>query len=620
MDLRLSRRGLLQAAGVVSATFSLAGPSSAFPKLRRTSASGGINGRLTGAHAVVAALQQQNVGCVFGIPGAQENELWDAFKTAGLRYLLVTHEFSAACMADGYARSTGHPGVIAVVPGPGLTNSLTGLGEALLDSVPIVALVGDVGIGEKARPFQVHSLDQAALLKPVTKCVLSVGRVDEIPGAIYEAFAFAQSGEPGPVGVVIPFNLLIEAAHFQVPPPQMPGSVWDEAAVARAVSLLSQRKLRVGIYAGMGCMNASDELVQLAEMLQAPVATSISGKGVICENHPLAVGWGYGPQGTQTAEKVFDDVDCLLAIGVRFSEVSTGYYSNPRPKYLIHVDANPANLGRILKADVCVNADAGLFCSHLISQEQCLRRSPHPHLRGHIQRLKATDRTAHQKSYGKCGVDPMCLIQALRHCLDENALLFVDVCLAEHLAAEAFTTCKPRTYFCPTDNQAMGWSIPAAIGAQTVDCQRTVVTLTGDGCFLMSAMETSTAARAGLPVKFFVLDNQSYRYMQELQKPAYLQTTATILAHVDYASLARGLGLAYQEITPANGLVESVQAALAYPGPVLIRVVTDYGDRPIRWIEAVRKKFTKELSLEQKTRFLARVGQRALDFKPPIND
>lgn len=620
MDLRMDRRGWLQVAGVASAALGMVPTANALPKRNGLTKAGDITGRLTGAQAVVATLQQHNVGCVFGIPGAQENELWDTFKSAGLRYLLVTHEFSAACMADGYARSTGFPGVIALVPGPGLTNSLTGLGEALLDSIPIVALIGDIGNGNKAHPFQVHSLDQAALLRPVTKDVICVKCVDEIPGAIHQAFALAQSGEPGPVGVVIPYNLLIEAANFRVGPPAMPALAWDQVAADRAITMLSNHKWKVGIYAGQGCMAASAELVQLAETLQAPVATSISGKGVIPETHPLAVGWGYGPQATTTAESIFADVDCLLAIGVRYSEVSTGYYSNPRPKFLVHVDANADNLGRVLKADVCVHADAGMFCSHALSKADCLQRPVDGHLRGRIQKLKNQERSAHAKSYGKCGIDPMCLIRALRQCLDESAMLFVDVSLAEHLAAEAFTTCQPRTYFCPTDNQSMGWSIPAAIGAQVMHCGRTVVTLTGDGCFLMSAMEASTAARAGLPVKFFILDNQSYRYMQELQLPAYMQTTATILANLDYAALAKGLGLAYQEILPSHGLTESVQAALAFPGPVLVRVCTDYGDRPIRWIEAVRKKYTKELSLEQKTRFMKRLGHRALDFKPAMND
>lgn len=614
--MQLSRREAMQSAAAVTAAVGLANPAPAGPLFRRVRHDGEIVGKLTGAQATVAALKQQGVGCVFGIPGAQENELWDAFKTGGLHYLLVTHEFSAAAMADGYARATGCPGVICVVPGPGLTNSLTGLGEALLDSIPIVALVGDVGNGNKAFPFQVHCLDQVALLKPVTKCVIAVERIEQIPCAIQQAFAEAASGEPGPVGVVIPYNLLIEAAHFRVGAPPAPSVPWDEPAVQRALGLLAM-KGRIGIYAGQGCMNASTQLAAVAEMLQAPVATSISGKGAIPESHPLAVGWGYGPQGTKTAEMVFDDIDLLLAVGVKFSEVATAYYSNPKPKRVIHVDANAANLGRVLPADVCVNADAGLFFERVLGCEAA-RRPCDGKLAQRIQKLRCDDRRV--TMHAKCGVDPLALILALRRNLPDDAQFFVDVCLAEHLAAEYYCAPAPRTYFCPTDNQAMGWSIPAALGAQAAQPSRCVATLTGDGCFLMSAIETSTAARVGLPVKFFVLDNQAYRYMQELQKAAYSQTTATILAKLDYAALAQGLGLAYQEINASCGLDESIRAALGHPGPVLVRVITDYGDRKIRWIEAVKKKFTKELSLAQKSRFAARLGGRAIDFKPPEND
>jgi acetolactate synthase-1/2/3 large subunit len=214
----------------------------------------------------------------------------------------------------------------------------------------------------------------------------------------------------------------------------------------------------------------------------------------------------------------------------------------------------------------------------------------------------------------------MALILALRRQLPEDGMLFVDVTVSEHLAAEGYTVCRSRTYFNPTDNQAMGWSIPAAIGAQRAFPCRPVATLTGDGCFLMSAMEISTAGRAGLPVKFFVLDDQAYHYMQELQHPAYMRTTATMLARLDYAALAQGFGVAYQEICSTAQLDAGISGALAHPGPVLVRVAIDYRDRPIRWLDAVRKKFTDGLTFEQKARFLARIGSRAISPRARASD
>lgn len=593
----------------------------------QASALGHAEGHWTGAAAIVECLKSEGVDCVYGIPGAQENELWDEFKARNLGYLLVTHEFSAACMADGYARSTGKPGVICVVPGPGITNCLTGLGEALLDSVPIVAIVGDVARGEKYRPFQVHALPNVDLLKPVTKGVFAAVQAGDIPGMIRQAFALAQSGEPGPVAVVVPYNLLIEKIHVAITPPIQQPLSYDESAVAKALELLRSTRLlghplRVGIYAGQGCMAASRELTEVAELLQAPVATSVSGKGVIDECHPLAVGWGYGGQGTRTAEHAFAHRDLVLAIGVKFSEVSTAFYSLPQHRHLIHVDASAANLGQVMKADICVQADAGLFLRHLLANADCIRRAPDPHLIGSIRQWKTVDSrenqsVPHHHSRGTpnrpcCGVDPMAFLLALRKQTPPDALTFVDVTVSEHWAAEVFTTTRPRTYFNPTDNQAMGWSIPAAIGAQRVHPGRLCSTITGDGCFLMSALETTTAAREGLPVKFFVLDDRSYHYMQELQKSAYRRTTATFLAHLDYASLAKAYGLNFLKIDCTSNLEDSIRAAIEYPGPVLVQVVADYGTRPVRWIAAARKRYISELSADQKIRFLARVGARSI--------
>src|SRR5215471_3991285 len=568
---------------------------------------------MTGAEALVEALLLNGTGCVFGIPGAQENELWDAMKSKGLSYLLVTHEFAAATAADGYARSTGKPGVLCVVPGPGVTNALTGIGEALLDSIPLVCIVGDVARGDKYKPFQLHELPSAGLLQQMTKQVFNVEHVSQIPDAVNQAFALAKSGEPGPVAVVVPFTMLIEKCTVTCSGPLAPVAPWDEAAFQAALGILSNRKCRVGIYAGIGCMDYDAQLTHVVEILQAPVATSISGKGVISECHPLSVGWGYGPQGTRTAEVVFKEVDVLLAIGVRYSEVSTASYAIPKHDCLIHVDANPNNMNRIVKARVAVAADAGVFLTRLLEHQDQIRRCPDGKLIAKIAGLKREDQQKRCELYAKCGADPMAFILALRRQLNPDAMLFVDVCQAEHWATEAFTVTQPRTYLNPADNQAMGWSIPASIGAQRVHPDRQVATLTGDGCFLMSAVEISTAAREGLPVKFFVLDDQAYHYMQTLQKSAYLRTTATILARLDYEALAKGFGVAYTEISSTAGIEAGIRTALCTRGAVLTRVVTDYGKRPMRWIDAVKHQYKGELTSEQKRRFLARMGSRAIE-------
>lgn len=627
MDWSLTRRGLLQglAAGGAALTVRTAdaGP---IDRLRRQP--GWVVGKFTGARAVAEALLAEGAGVVFGIPGAQENELWDEFKARGVPYLLTTHEFAAACMADGYARATGRPGVLCVVPGPGVTNALTGLGEALLDSSPVVAIVGDVAGGEKYRPFQVHSLDTVGLLKPVCKCVLPVTDVRQIPAAVRQAFRLAAAGEPGPVAVVIPFNLLIEVAHFSCPPPADVPLPFDDAAFERAVALLADRRNRVGIYAGYGCMDFGDQLAAVAEVLQAPVATSVSGKGCVPDAHPLAVGWGYGPHASVVAERAFKGdplhplrtgVNCLLAVGVKFSEVSTGFYGNPRPKTVIHVDANPHNLGKVMPADVCAAADAGLFLGRLLACADRLRRPTDVALQSRIRQLKLDQaQSLCGIPPGRCGIDPLALVAALRRQLPADAVLVTDVTVSEHLAAEYYRVGRPRTFFNPVDNQSMGWSVPAAVGVQSACPGRVVATLTGDGCFLMSLQEMSTAAREGLPVKWFVLDDRAYHYMQMLQLPAYRRTTATHLASLDYRALAQGFGVAYQEVGPGDDLDGSVANAVRFNGPVLIRVPTDYGDRKIRWVEAVRGRFIDELSAAQKARFLARIGARSVT--PQVND
>jgi acetolactate synthase-1/2/3 large subunit len=611
----MDRRELLQTAGVAGAAATL--PLSLTQNVSQAAVrSGGqVSGLVSGARALVETLQAEGTLCVFGIPGAQGNELWDQMKQRQLPYLLVTNEFSASIMADGAARATGRPGVLCVVPGPGITNALTGLGEARMDSVPLVCLAIDVARGPKYRPYQVHELPNATLLKPVCKAVFEVAHVKQIPEAVRQAFRLADEGEPGPVAVVIPYPLLIETALVHSAPLGPRPVAFDAHAFDRVLAILRDKRLRVGIYAGQGCMDFSTSLVRVAQMLQAPVATSVSGKGVISECHPLSVGWGYGPHATRTAELAFEKVDVVLAIGVKYCEVSTGYYSNPTKRIHIHVDSCAEVLGKVVSPSLCVHADAGVFLAKLLEQETELARPVCKPLVEAIARHKAAEFKEFARCYASHGIDPMHFVLALRRATREDALLFVDVTVVEHLAAMAYTVFQPRTYFNPVDNQAMGWSIPAAIGAQRVLPGRQIVTLTGDGCLLMSGLELSTAAREGLPVKFFILDDSVYTYMQILQKNAYKRTTATMLARLDYPSLAKALGLTHVELTPGD-LEAKVRGILAIAGPVLITVPVDLGKRPIRWIEAVKSRYTRELTAGQKTRFLTRLGVRSVQLRP----
>jgi acetolactate synthase I/II/III large subunit len=576
----------------------------------------GVHGKMTGAQAAAAALACEGVPCLFGIPGAQNNELWDALKARQIPYLLVANEASASVMADASSRVTGAVGVFAVVPGPGLTNAMTGIGEALYDSIPMVGIITDIDRSPKAHVGQVHGLANAAIIRPVVKGLIEVRHQAEIPGAIFQAFRLARSGEPGPTAVLIPFPFYQEVWDYDQPVPPPYPVPFDEAAYGRVVAHLSDRRRRVGIYAGLGCVEAGPALAAVAELLQAPVATSVSGKGAIPDSHPLAVGWGYGKQGTRAAEAAFKDVDLVLAIGVRYSEVSTANYAIPQPGTLIHVDINPQNLGRNVPTHACLCSDARVFLERLLADGAAVRRAPSPQLWQDIDKWRQVDRCEAVTVRVQPCVDPMYLLGNLRTVLGPDELVFVDVTASTHWASEAIEVPGPRRYFTPADNQSMGWAIPAAIGAQRVRPDRQVVCVTGDGCFLMSAIEMSTAARAGLPVKFFVFDDGAYHYMQMLQEPVYRRTTATDIARIDFAAFAQSVGLTFNQIASNADVIPGLQRALACAGPVLTQVIVSYEGREMRWLGALRSEYLKKLPNSQKVRLAARIGVRTLSRRP----
>ncbi|WP_233578869.1 thiamine pyrophosphate-binding protein [Tautonia sociabilis] len=571
----------------------------------------GVRGRLSGAKAAAMALAAEGVPCVFGVPGAQNNEFWDAMKTIGLPYLLTSHESAAPVMADASARVSGRVGAFALIPGPGLTNALTGIGEALLDTIPIVGLVTDVKRGPSAPVGQVHALSNAAILRTVTKAVFEVHHPGQIAAAIFRAFRIAKAGPPGPVGVVVPYDLLSMVWDYDEPVPPEIAPPWDEAAYRKALDVLRDPSRKVGIYAGLGAAEATAELAAAAELLQAPVATTVSGKGVIPDDHPLAVGWGYGSFGTKAAERAFKKVDTVIALGARYSEVSTANYNVPKHDHLIHVDIDPAVLGKNVPATVPVLADARLFLARLLADGDLVRRPPDPQLLRAVHQDRAAERAQHHEVKIRDGVDPMRFLAVLGEAIGPEGLMFVDVTASTHWAAEAIRRQAPRRYVTPADNQSMGWAVSAAIGAQRTRPDLPVACVTGDGCFLMSGLEASTASRMHLPVKLFVLDDGAYHYMQMLQEPLFGRTTATVLPRLDYAALARGMGLASLAIASNDDVVGGVAAAMAHPGPILVRVAISYNGRELRWLESLRSSYLEKLGTGQKARFALRFLSRA---------
>ncbi len=595
MSLPLNRREVLSAFGAVGAAATAAtalGPVATargdHVELGRFTRRAGVQGKMTGAQAVAAALACEGVPCLFGVPGAQNNELWDALKARGVPYMLVANEFSASIMADASSRATGVVGAFAVVPGPGLTNAMTGIGEALYDSVPIVGIISDIDRSPGAPVGQVHGLANAAIVRPVVKAAIEVRHQAEIPGAIFQAFRVAAAGEPGPAVVVIPFPFYQAAWDYDQPAPPPYPVPFDEAAYGRALAHLSDRKRRVGIYAGLGCVDAGPSLAAVAELLQAPVATSVSGKGCIPDAHPLAVGWGYGKQGTRAAESAFKDVDLVLAIGVKYSEVSTANYAIPAAGHPDPRRHQPPVPGPE-RAHARLRPGATPACSSTgCSPTPPPSAAPPAPGSGRTSGNGGRSTAARPSTVRiqPC-VDPMFLLAQLRDVLGPDELVFVDVTASTHWASEAVDAQGPRRYFTPANNQAMGWAIPAAIGAQRVRPDRRVACVTGDGCFLMSAIEMSSAARAGLPVKFFVFDDGAYHYMQMLQEPVYRRTTATEIARIDYAAFAQSVGLTFNQIASNADVLPGLQRAIATPGPVLTQVLVSYRGRDIRWLECL---------------------------------
>lgn len=530
----------------------------------------------TVAKAVVEVLHQMGVTQVFGLPGIQNIELFDALADATFSTYTPTQESAVVFMADAHARVTGKIGVAVVTAGPGLTNALTAIAEAKLDSSPVLILVG--GCDEvKNRAFQLHQLPQDKLTAPIVKGYFKPRVPDQVVDMLCQAIQLAQAEDPGPTVVELSPTLLMERGRFTFATHLEPVARPSIEPQLDAAAECLRGSARIGIYAGAGAMNATAELRELAELLQAPVATTISGRGVLPEDHPLGVGFGFGRSGTATAWQLFRKIDTLLAIGCKYGETATGSYGLKLPANHIHIDRNPASLGANYPTSLAIVSDAQIALRGLLDRLHPDRRPANQPLQDYIAKSRQHAETlACSIVSSTTAVTPPKFLRLLRKQLSREAILTTDSGTHQFWALNDFPIYQPRSFLAPADYQAMGFSIPAAIAAKLAWPQRPVVSLLGDGGFLMSGFECLNALRWQANLTIIVFRDGAWGLIHEAQKRLYLRTPYTALPKLNLELLAQSYGLNYVRINNDMAIESGLSAALASPIPCLVEVQVDY--------------------------------------------
>ncbi len=534
------------------------------------------------AKEIARALLDEGVRYTFGIPGTHNIELYDALANEeGIETVLVTSEVAGAFLADGYSRSSDEVGVINVVPGAGVTFSMSGIAEAWMDNVPMVVLASGIRSDTNAA-YQLHAIDQLAALRPITKEAVRVERAEDLYPTIRRAFQIARRGAPGPVAVEIPAQLFMlrhEIGEVHYKPEPETGTVPDPDLVERAASMLAEAQ-SPAIYLGKGAAGAADLLVRLAEQLGTPVTSSFSGKGVFPESHPLWLWNGFGRQAPGFARRIMDGCDCLLAIGCRFGEVTTAGFGIEPPADLIHVDIEPAVFNRNFPAKLVISGDARLFVEALIGLIEGNR--PWESLAADIARGQAEVVGRWRRQTSENGVTPHFLFEALqRHCR-ADAIFATDSGNGTFLAVEHLRLEAPGRFLAPTDFSCMGYSVPAAIGACFAHPGRDVVALPGDGAFLMTGVELISAAAYRTAPLVCVLRDGKLSQIAQFQKMQVNRETSSVLPDYDLEGFARATGCRYFRILRDSELDAVLPAALELTRagtPALVEVAIDYSEK-----------------------------------------
>jgi acetolactate synthase-1/2/3 large subunit len=509
----------------------------------------------TGAELLCSALEAAGVDTVFGLPGTQNLALYEALRRSRLRSVVATHELGAAFMANGYARATGRPGLFTTIPGPGFTYALTGLAEAFLDSTPLVHIAG-APARRPGRRVALQALDQSAMAAPVVKRVIRVAARGEIVGAVHTALEVAQADEPGPVFVEVESALLgEEGARMPVPALVRAEPLPLHESDLAELTLRIEASARVVFLAGQGAADAGPSLLALAERLQAPVVASTSGRGVVAEDHPLSLHFDFGSRASIGLNEILGRAELVVALGCKFSHNGAHGFRLEIPEAkLVQIDTSERNLGAAYPVSLAIHGEVAPVLEALLprigpraSPPSDWTASDLALVRGRALAAQAAD-AVEPRVRGVTPETPEAFFAALRRALPRDACLVVDSGLHQMLARRYFRAFGPRGLLVPTNLQAMGFAIPAAIGARTTDRDGPVVALVGDGGLILSGTEILTAVREHLCLPIIVFNDGHFGLIRREQICEYGHAFGTELTTPDLASFAAAVGADYTEL------------------------------------------------------------------------
>lgn len=534
--------------------------------------------QLTGSQVIIECLKEQGVDTVFGYPGGAILNVYDElYKHPEIRHVLTSHEQGASHAADGYARSTGKVGVCFATSGPGATNLVTGISTAYMDSIPIVAITCNVGVSLLGKDsFQ--EVDIAGITTPVTKYSFIVKDVEKLADTIRRAFDIARKGRPGPVLVDIPKDVTANMVEFEskkIEKPKRLTEMITDDDIDKAVRLIkSSKKPYIFVGGGVVLADASEELREFVEKVDAPVCDTLMGKGAYDGTSENYTGM-LGMHGTKTSNLGVSECDLLIAIGTRFSDRVLG---NPKKfasqAKILQFDVDPAEINKNIRVTESVVGDVKEVLKRM---NQKLEQLDHNSWKEHVLAYAKT----FPLTYNKEGLSGPYIIEKIYEMVEGNAIMVTEVGQHQMWAAQYYKYKKPRTLLTSGGLGTMGYGLGAAIGAKTANPDKTVINIAGDGCFRMNMNELATASREKLPIIEVIINNHVLGMVRQWQTLFYEKHySATVLDDgVDYVKLSEAMGAAARRVTSKEEFEKAFSEALNSKTPFVIDCIIDSDDK-----------------------------------------